>query len=314
MPIPSYESLMKPLLEAIADGRAHALSEIEERLAQHFHLTPEERSQRIPSGTQSLFYNRVGWARTYLKKAGLLTSPSRGFVQLTERGQAVLRENPAQIDNAFLMRFEAFRAFLEESRVSRGRHSDGEPEPEEVAPGSASTADERMAAAYAELRARLISDVLERVKSLTPQAFERLVVDVLVKLGYGGGNERAGQVVGRSGDEGIDGLIHQDPLGVDTIYIQAKRWDQSVGRPEVQKFVGALQGQRARKGIFIISSEFTKEARDYAERLETKVILIDGRRLAELMVDHGVGVATARSYEVKRLDSDYFAELEGIAE
>lgn len=310
MPIPTYEALMKPLLEAVADGQIHSIKDITESLANKFQLTPEERSQMLPSGTQPLFSNRVGWARTYLKKAGLLTSPSRGSIQITERGKSFLKESPAQINNEFLMRFDEFRAFIEESRVSRGLREELISEPE----SSAKTPEEALATAYAELRASLISDILDRVKKLTPRAFERLVVDVLVKIGYGSANEETARVIGRSGDEGIDGIIQQDPLGLDMIYIQAKQWTGPVSRPEVQKFVGALQGQRVRKGVFITSSKFTKEAIEFIRNAGANIILIDGKRLAELMFTYGVGVSTARNYEVKRLDSDYFAELEGIAE
>ncbi|MCR4399431.1 MAG: restriction endonuclease, partial [Syntrophomonadaceae bacterium] len=210
----------------------------------------------------------------------------------------------------FLMQFPEFQAFREESRGSGDKTS--KDAANAVADSSASeTPEESMERANSELRSGMISEVLEKIRALTPRAFEQLVVDVLVKMGYGGLNENPGQVVGGSGDKGIDGIISQDPLGLDRIHLQAKQWGQPVGRPEVQKFVGALHGQGARKGIFITSSEFTKDARDYAERLETRVILIDGKRLAELMFAYNVGVTAARRYEVKRIDSDYFAELEG---
>lgn len=303
MPVPDYETLMKPLLEAIADGKPYAISEVVEALAKRFDLTAEDLAEKIPSGTQSLFYNRVGWAKTYLQKAGLLSSPKRGVYRITERGKEVLREGPPEIDDDFLMRFEEFRQFLRRSRGSSGKKGD------EAIPQTRQTPHELLEAAYLELRSSVVRDIQEAVQALTPQAFEQLVVDLLVKMGYGGLNGEAGEVVGRSGDEGIDGIIRQDPLGLDVIYIQAKQGAGPIGRPEVQKFVGALQGKRARKGVFITSAEFTSEAKGYAEN--TGVILIDGQTLAEFMFDYGLGVTSVRSYEVKRLDSDYFAELKG---
>lgn len=302
MAIPDYQTLMKPLLEVISDGNPHPMGGVVEALAKRFGLTPEELAEKIPSGTQPLFYNRVGWARTYLKKAGLLDSPQRGFVQITESGKQVLQQGVEKIDNDFLMQFEEFKKFREASKASpKAKGGDG-------AAISPETPQEALEAAYFELRSALISEIQETIRALPPRAFERLVVDVLVKMGYGGPDEQS-QVIGRSGDEGIDGVIRQDPLGIDTIYIQAKQWAGPVGRPELQKFVGALQAKSAKKGVFITSSDFTNEAKDYAAR--TGLILIDGKRLAELMFEYGLGVSSVKSYEVKRIDSDYFAELKG---
>jgi restriction system protein len=311
MAIPDYQTLMKPLLEAVADGREHEIGALVEHLATQFGLTEEERNQLLPSGQQPIFANRVGWARTYLKKAGLLESPRRGWVRITERGRQVLQQNPPQIDNDFLMQFPEFCDFREQSRASQKQRSI---ESNAGAFTSTQTPEEALEIAYDELRSSRISEILERVRALSPRAFEQLIVAVLLNMGYGGADESAGQVLGKSGDEGIDGIIRQDPLGLDTIYLQAKQWQGIVGRPEVQRFVGALQGKRARKGIFITSSDFTEEARRYAEGLDSKVILIDGKRLAELMFLYNVGVTTTRTLEIKRIDNDYFAELEGIAE
>ncbi|MCX8031833.1 MAG: restriction endonuclease [Thermoleophilia bacterium] len=307
MGIPGFQALMKPLLEAIADGREYEMSELVERLANQFNLTEEERNQLIPSGGQTVFANRVGWARTYLKQAGLLGVPRNRWVMITERGRQVLEQNPPRIDVYFLRQFPEFLDFEKRSRGSERNH-DG------VSKTSTQTPEEVLEAAYDELCSSLISRIYESVRALSPRAFERLIVALLIKMGYGGADENAGQVLGGSGDEGIDGIIRQDPLGLETIYLQAKQWQGTVGRPEVQKFVGALQGKRAKKGVFITTSDFTQDASRYAEGLETKVILIDGQRLAKLMFIYNVGVSTARTIEIKRIDSDYFAELEGISE
>ncbi len=320
MPIPDYQTLMKPFLLKLADGNPHTMKELAEQLADYFHLTEDERVKTIPSGMQPLFYNHVGWARTYLKKAGLIESPRRGVVRITDRGKAIIHEDPESIDNKFLMRFEEFRSYyergvrtLKEYRESVRRSGASEnsissgPEPNALI----DTPEEAIAKALAELNEAVLYDLREKLRTLSPHVFERLVLDVLLKMGYGGSQLDAGKLTGGSGDEGIDGLIRQDPLGLDSIYLQAKHWSQPVGRPEIQRFVGALQGKRARRGVFITSSEFTKEAREYADHLEPKVVLIDGSDLARLMFDYGVGVSAIRTIEIKRIDSDYFAVLMG---
>jgi restriction system protein len=259
----------------------------------------------LPSGTQPLFHNRVGWARTYLKNAGLLRSSKRGLFQITEPGRALLAENPKRIDVALLDRYEAFRDFR-----SRRREKAEEPEapstPIQPEPVAEETPEEALARAYGKLRRNIEVELLEQVKAASPAFFERVVIDLLVAMGYGGSRQDAGRAIGRSGDEGIDGIIKEDKLGLDAIYVQAKRWDATVGRPEIQKFAGALQGQRANKGVFITTSEFSSDAEDYASRITSKIILIDGERLATLMVDHNVGVNAVGVYELKRIDSDYF--------
>ncbi len=236
-----------------------------------------------------------------MKKAGLLESPRRGYLKITSRGLSVLQQNPGEIDIDYLKRFPEFvefRLLRKESGVDSGERDTQ----------SQQTPEEALEAAYLTLRQGLASELLQTIKGCSPAFFERLVVDILVKMGYGGTRRDAGQAVGRSGDEGVDGIIKEDRLGLDIIYVQAKRWDNPVGRPEVQKFAGALQGHRARKGIFITTSAFTKDAEDYASRIDTRIILIDGEALAHLMVDHNVGVSPVASYEVKRIDSDYFTE------
>lgn len=302
MPIPDYQSAMLPLLRFLDDGGEHSLREAIDSLAEQFDLTEAERAEMLPSGQQATFNNRVGWARTYLKKAGLVESTRRGFFRISARGREVLLGSPTRINVGFLEQFPEFMEF----RSTRRERSPTE----EARSGDAiaQTPEELLEGAYQRLREGLAAEILQTTKSCSPAFFERLVVDLLVKMGYGGSRREAGQALGKSGDGGIDGIIKEDKLGLDIIYIQAKRWEGSVGRPDVQKFAGALQGQRARKGIFLTTSAFTKEAADYAAVIDTKIILIDGVQLAELMIDHGVGVATQATYEVKRIDSDYFTE------
>ncbi len=305
MPIPDYQTLMLPLLKALArgGGEERRLKDLALLLAEAFGLTEEERNILLPSG-QPLFLNRLSWARTYLKKAGLLESPRPGWVRITPLGLEVLKENPKRIDNAFLMRFEGFRAFLEESRRPRAQRAHGWPEEQAAIPSPEETLDR----AYAALKEEVLEDLLERVKGASPAFFERLVVRLLVEMGYGGSFPEAAQAIGRSGDGGIDGVIKEDRLGLEAIYIQAKRWDRPVGRPEVQSFVGALQVHRARKGVFLTTSTFTREAREYVERVDGRIVLVDGKGLAELMFEYGVGVSTTVAYYVKRVDSDFFLE------
>jgi restriction system protein len=305
MPVPDYESFMLPLLEAVRDGGEHNVRDVRDELASRFHLTEAERSELLPSGKQTFFDNRVGWAKTYLDKAGLITSVRRGVYRITDAGKAVLAERPKAISNEYLERFEAFREFL------AGRHDYGATNGNAVAPAAteaAATPQEQLERAYRQIRQKVEADVLEAVMTASPQFFEKLVIQLLVKMGYGGTIADAGEALGRSGDGGIDGVIKEDKLGLDAIYIQAKRWQNNVGRPEVQGFAGSLLGRRGRKGVFITTSLFSKEARDYVGHIEAKIILIDGPALAALMVDHGVGVATVDTFEVKRVDTDFFSE------
>ena len=301
MAIPGYQSIMLPLLKFAGDRQEHSLRETIEALADEFDLTDEERRELLPSGQQSIFDNRVGWARTYLKKAGLLISTRRGYYQITERGVAVLKQNPPEITASFLKQFPEFVEF---QRPQKGR----EEGPEEQAVGETQTPEEEIEGAYQRVRQGLAAELLQTVKSCSPSFFERLVLDLLVKMGYGGTRRDAGQAIGRSGDGGIDGIIKEDRLGLDIVYIQAKRWDSSVGRPEIQKFAGALQGQRAKKGIFITTSDFTQAAQEYVSLIDSKIVLMDGSTLAQLMIDYNIGVATVGTYELKRIDSDYFTE------
>jgi restriction system protein len=305
MAIPDYQTCMLPFLRYLADGAEHALRETEDSLAEHFKLTPSERAELLPSGQQGVFKNRIGWARTYLKKAALIDSPKRGTFRITDRGLKTLASNPSRIDVKYLEQFSEFIEFRDASKPSN--------EADSVAftqlPQSKTTPEEAIEGAYQGLREQLAAELLTRILSCTPAFFEQLVVELLVKMGYGGSRRDAGERIGQTGDGGIDGIIKEDRLGLDTIFIQAKRWQGSVGRPEIQKFVGALQGQRAKKGVFITTSSYTTEASSYALQIDTKVVLIDGKQLAGLMIDFDVGVAPAASYVVKRIDSDYFEEL-----
>jgi len=305
MPIPDYQTLMLPLLRFAGDNNDHTTREAVDVLATEFQLTSAERSELLASGQQAVFNNRVGWANSYLKKAGLLESPRRGALRITARGKQILGDNPARIDVKYLERFPEFIEFRDVSRKS------GETATiESVAVATEQTPEEALELAHQSLRLSLAQDILNRILSCSPTFFERLVVELLVKMGYGGSRRDAGERIGQSGDGGIDGIIKEDRLGLDTIFIQAKRWQGSVGRPEIQKFVGALQGQRAKKGVFITTSSYTSEAIDYASRIDTKVVLIDGQLLANLMMDFDVGVSVSASYIVKRIDSDYFEEGE----
>lgn len=304
MAIPDYQSIMLPLLEMSRDGQEHSLREAYDTLAARFELTEEERKALLPSGQQEVFHNRVAWARTYLKMAGLLQSTRRGYFKITDRGLSALAQNLDRIDNQYLQLFEEFQEFR-----SRKRKEDSEEETESPVVSPETTPEEALETAYQSLRDDLATELLQTLKASSPSLFEKIVVELLVKMGYGGSRQDAGRAIGKSGDEGIDGIIKEDKLGLDVIYIQAKRWDDKpIGRPDIQKFAGALQGQRARKGIFISTSRFAEPAYEYASRIDSKIILIDGERLAQLMIDHNLGVSPMAAYEVKRIDTDYFAE------
>jgi restriction system protein len=303
MPIPDFQSLMRPLLEAHADGKEHLNRDLVALLGEQFGLTEEERREMLPSGGARLFDNRIGWAKSHITQAGLLISPRRAISVITDRGSEALRIHPERIDLRVLNGFEVYREFR-----NRRKNVEGDSDTSETEIQDAQTPEELLENAYLQVRRQVEAELLSQIKSSPPEFLERVVVDLVVRMGYGGSRKDAGEALGRSGDEGIDGIIKEDPLGLDIIYLQAKRWEGTVGRPEIQKFAGALQGQRARKGIFITTSTFSSDALEYTSRIETKIILIDGPLLAKLMFDHGVGVATASNYEVKRIDSDYFTD------
>ncbi len=305
MPIPDYQSLMLPLLRFASDGKERRFREAIEGLAAEFSLSDDERAELLPSGSQPVFDNRVGWAKTYLKQAGLLASPKRGIFHITVPGVALLAKNPTAVGLHILEQYEAFRQFRSRRRDAGTITADSNIEMVEEAAMTA-TPEDQLASAYQRLRQRLEAELLEQVKGASPAFFERLVIDLLVKMGYGGSRRDAGRAIGKSGDGGIDGIIKEDKLGLDVIYIQAKRWEGTVGRPEIQKFAGALQGHRANKGVFITTSSYTRDAKEYTGMINTKIILIDGIELTGLMVDHNVGISSVGLYEVKKIDTDYF--------
>ena len=303
MPILNYQEYMLPLLRFFSDGKDHRRSEAVEALSKEFNLSEKEKGELLPSGQQTVIHSRIGWAKTYMRKAGLLSSPGRGVDRITQRGLDVIAKNPPKIDNNFLAQFDEFQDFKQTFRDTKGT---------KTLPSDANlneaTPEELLESAYQRLYDNLKSDLIQKMKTCSPSFFERLVIDTIVGMGYGGNRRDASQAVGKSGDGGIDGIIKEDRLGLDTIYLQAKRWDNVVGRPEIQKFVGALAGMNARKGIFITTSSFTTEAKDYVSQIETKIILIDGKMLADLMIEHGIGVSIANSYKINKIDLDYFAE------
>jgi len=302
MAIPDYQTLMLPFLRLLGDGVEHRAGQAVEALADEFGLSAEERQQHLSSGPQTVMRNRVGWVCTYLKKAEIIESPRRGVFRITERGRSVLAASPDRIDVKYLERFPEFVAF----RELRNERAKDKPSVQDVA--LETTPEEALDAAYQQLRVDLELEVLEQVKAASPAFFERLVVELLVGMGYGGSLRDAGRAVGRTGDGGIDGIIKEDRLGLDAIYIQAKKWDSTVGRPEIQKFAGALQGHRARKGVFLTTASFSSDAIDFASRIESRVVLIDGPTLVKYMIDNNVGVSVSQIYEVKRMDTDYFSE------
>lgn len=299
MAIPDYQTLMRPLLEFAADGLEHSVAEAREKLASLFRLTEEERKELLPSGRQPVFTNRVAWAKVYLGQAGALETPRRGWFQINERGRQLLKDVPGPITKKHLERFPDFNLFRQRSKETHD-------ETTEIAEGQ--TPEETLEAAYEKFREEIAAELLSRVKKASARFFEQLVVGLLLKMGYGGSRKEAGEAIGKGGDEGIDEIINEDKLGLDVIYLQAKRWEGVVGRPEVQKFVGALHGKRAKKGVFITPRGFSAEAREYAAHIDPKVVLIDGEQLTELMIDYNVGVSPVASYETKQIDSDYFEE------
>lgn len=305
MPIPDFQTLMLPMLRLLSDGKERSTREIIDSLAQEFGLSDDERRVRLQSGGLK-FDNRCRWAKVHMGKAGLVETPMRGFAKITPRGMEVLKERPQRIDKKYLMRFPEYEEWCKK-RKTTGEGSFKEKEVERE--GVEETPEEVLDRSYQDLREKLAQELLEQVKRCSPKFFENLVVELLVKMGYGGSIKEAGEAIGMSGDEGLDGVIKEDRLGLDAVYIQAKRWEsQSVGRPEIQKFVGALEGRKSRKGVFITTSSFSKEAREYASSVSRKVVLIDGEELAQLMIDYNVGVSPYTVYEVKKIDLDYFEE------
>jgi len=297
--IPDFQSLMVPMLRLARDGDEHTLAGSVEALASEFSLTPAELAQANPSGRARTFYNRVAWASTYLRAALLLESTGRGRFRITERGTSVLAKAPTRIDIPYLNQFPEFKA-------SRDRSDKSPADTVAVATATEQTPEEAFEASYGSIRAAIEQELLARVKAASPAFFEQLVVDLLVAMGYGGSQADAGRAIGQSGDGGIDGVIKEDRLGLETLYLQAKRWEGTVGRPVVQAFVGSLAGQHARRGVLITTSDFSAEARKYVEGIEQRIILMDGTDLARLMFEFGVGVTPIGSpYVLKRVDLDF---------
>jgi len=307
MAVPDYQSVMLPLLQFAAQkGTETSTSEAVEALAKELSLTDDDLKEMLPSGIQLTFVNRVAWASTYMKKAGLLEATRRGFYKITDRGRNLLKKQPKAINVKLLKQYPEFIEFQQLKGTRSGDKITGSKGTSDI---STATPSEALETAYENLRDELSDELLARLKKISPAFFERVVVELLVKMGYGGSRADAGKAIGRSGDGGIDGIIKEDKLGLDVVYIQAKRWDSNpVGRPDVMQFAGALQAQRANKGIFITTSRFTDDARSYVSQIGSKIVLIDGEQLTSLMIEHDVGVSTVSLYPVKKVDSDYFEE------
>lgn len=301
MAVPDFQTMMLPFLKFASDSKEHSNSEVSAFLAQHFNLSEDEIAERIPSGLETKIKNRVSWISTHLKKAKLIENPKRGAFKITNRGIDLLNQNPKRIDMKILRTFPEYVESIKSKNETYPQYISEIKE-------SSVTPEESLETAYQTIRNALATEILDKVKSCSPSFFERLVVELLVAMGYGGTLQDAGKAVGKSGDGGIDGIIKEDRLGLDVIYLQAKRWEGNVSRPEIQKFAGALLGNQARKGVFITTSDFTKEAKDYVKTITSNIILINGEELAELMIDYNVGVSVATTYEIKKIDSDYFSE------
>lgn len=303
MEIPKYNEMYCAFLECLADMQQHKSKEIKDTIANRLSVSNAERQELLPSGRQAIFDNHVGWAGTYLKKAGLIANPSRGIYELTEQGKQVLDSHPTVIDNSFLTRFDSFRQFISAEPTSK--------KPTIAESQEDQTPQDAIDFAYQKINRALADDLLAEILKQPASFFEKMVVQLLENMGYGGSVENAGLVVGRTGDEGIDGIIREDKLGFSLIYIQAKRWDRatSIGRPEIQKFVGALAGQGANKGLFITTARFSREALEYVNQQQVKkVVLVDGDLLTKLMIEHNLGVSTEAVYQIKRLDNDFFSD------
>lgn len=301
MAIPDFQSLMLPILRYLHDGREHEVADIRARIAAEFHISDQDQAVRLPSGTTTLFMNRVGWALTHLKGAQTIRSVRRATYSITERG-ASLVTLPA-VNMKVLNQFPEYR----ELRARTANEDNSGLSAPQLEPKA--TPEETLESSFEALRDALLSEIQETLTGVTPGEFERIVVDLLLAMGYGGSIEGAGEVVGKSGDGGIDGIIKQDKLGLDAIYIQAKRWADSVGSPEIMKFSGGLTKKHATRGVFITTSTFTKDARDFVQGMPQKIVLIDGRQLASLMIDYNVGVSLRKTYVLKRLDPGYFEDL-----
>jgi len=297
--IPDFQTIMLPLLKAFQNGKEKTSKELREEMVSHFNISEDKQKEKIPSGKQPLYTNRVAWAIAYLKMADLISSPARAVYTITEEGKKVLENPPEKITINFLKQFDSF---------SKNRNPEKDTELDDNKQIVEKTPDELIEIGYKQVKNELSLQILNQIKDCSPYFFEKLVLDLLIKMGYGGSEMANGEVTPKGSDEGIDGIIKEDKLGLDKIYIQAKKWENCVGRPEIQKFVGALQGKRAKKGIFITMSTFTKEALEYAENLDVAVILIDGKKLANYMIENELGVSLKQNYKIFNVDTDYFIE------
>lgn len=299
MVMPDYQSLYYPFLKSIEDGKEHSIRETIENLSKNFDLTDEEKKEMLPNGRQGKFENRVRWAQTRLKKAELSETTGWGKFKVTDLGLDILKFNPSKFNDKFIMEFSGSGANGVQQTEENINIAKEDKPPEEVLEDT-----------YEEMRRQLAQELLERIMECSPEFFENLVVDLLVAMGYGGSRKDAGQAVGKSSDGGIDGIIKEDKLGLDAVYIQAKRWQPTVGSPTVREFAGSLMGQNARKGVLITTSQFSNEAKNYVCSIpQTKIVLIDGEQLAQLMIDHDIGVTDVATYRIKKADLDYFWEL-----
>lgn len=307
MPIPDYQTLMLPLLKITGDGKEHTLAQTAEAVAQQFNLSEADRNEMLPSGGQLKIFSRLGWSRTYMAKAGLLETVSRGKFRITGRGLALLKTQPLKIDVNVLNQYPEFVEFRTGTVQAK---SNSEAVNEADLSTAQQTPQELLESSYQTLHRQIADDLLDKISKASARFFEKLVVDLLVAMGYGGSRKDAGRAIGKSGDDGIDGIIKEDRLGLDAVYVQAKKWKATatVGRPDVQSFAGSLEGHRARKGVFITTSKFSAEAKDYVNRIEKKIILIDGEQLANLSIEFGIGVEPVITYKVQRIDADYFEE------
>lgn len=302
MDIPDFQTAMLPLLQYASDGQPHKIRDAIKHVSDYFHLTDEDRSLMLSSGAEPIIDNRVRWARFHLKKAGVFVDPQRGYFQITQRGLDLLSKKPKIVNMQLLEQYEEYRQ-LRKVTASEENHEIVQIEKEiNITP------EESIEYGVTQIRAALVDEISKQLKNISPSFFEKLVVELIVKMGYGGTLKEAGEVRGRSGDEGIDGIIKEDKLGLDAIYIQAKKWEDNVGRPEIQKFAGALLGQKAKKGIFITTSGFSREALEFVKTIDSRIVLIDGIKLAELMMEFDLGVNTVREIKIKKIDSDYYIE------
>lgn len=307
MPIPTHEEAMLPLLR-LAQEQAASLDDAVDRIAQQFQLSEADLEETISSGTQTLVRNRCSWAVTYMTKAGLVERPQRGIFQITKAGKTLLNRNPSHIDKKMLTAYPGFRTFLKKSNKPQQNESETQNVAEETDVDTL-TPDERISEANSEIEAALKSDLLDRILGMSPDFFERLIVELLVAMGYGGPDPQAGRHLGKSGDGGVDGVINEDKLGLDQVYLQAKRYapQNGVGRPDIQRFAGSLMGFGAHKGVFVTTSFFTKPAVEYAHHnVAKRIILIDGEQLTDLMLEYKVGIRVHKVVELKKIDEDFF--------